>query len=379
MKLLIGADIVPTDNNMKYFLDGNIEYLMGHDLMKLFDSADFKILNLEVPLTNIEQPIKKCGPNLIAPKETINGLMKINSCFYALANNHILDQSEQGLISTMNLLESKNIAYAGAGKNINEASKPHIFEKEGLRVGIYCCAEHEFTIATKKTAGANPFDPLKSFDDVQKLKSNCDYVIVIFHGGKEMYRYPSPYIQEVFRKFSDNGADAVISQHSHCIGCYEKYNDAYLIYGQGNFLFSRVHDEFWDSSLLIELNLEENKKELTFHPIVSKQNYIRYAKDEEANTLMHEFMSRSNEIKNEEFVVKNYDEYIKKFSCNYARAMKGRISILKRAYLKLFKKDINYFYSIEEMLLLLNYIECESHRELLIRELKNCIAKSITK
>lgn len=44
------------------------------------------------------------------------------------------------------------------------------------------------------SAGANPFDVLESFDDVQALKEHCDYVIVLYHGGKEFYRYPSPHV-----------------------------------------------------------------------------------------------------------------------------------------------------------------------------------------
>jgi len=55
---------------------------------------------------------------------------------------------------------------------------------------VYTCAEHEFTIATENTPGANPFDPLESLDHIQELKSKCDFVLVLYHGEKAHYRYP---------------------------------------------------------------------------------------------------------------------------------------------------------------------------------------------
>lgn len=80
------------------------------------------------------------------------------------------------------------------------------------------CTENEFSSATMHSAGANPFDVLESFDDVQALKEHCDYVVVLYHGGKEFYRYPSPMLQRYCRKFIEKGASLVLCQHSHCIG-----------------------------------------------------------------------------------------------------------------------------------------------------------------
>ena len=92
---------------------------------------------------------------------------------------------------------------------------------KNVKIGIYCCAENEFSIATSQKAGANPFDSLQSFDDVYWLKKKVDFLVVLYHGGIEHYRYPSPNLQRVFRKFADVGADIVIGQHSHCIGCMD--------------------------------------------------------------------------------------------------------------------------------------------------------------
>ena len=81
---------------------------------------------------------------------------------------------------------------------------------EGKKIGIYACVEHEFTVATEKESGANPIDLLETPDHIVELKKQCDYVIVLYHGGKEQYRYPSPNLQKTCRKLVEKGADLVV-------------------------------------------------------------------------------------------------------------------------------------------------------------------------
>ena len=167
-KLIIGADLVPTESNYNYFCKDNVERLIGKELKAKLDRVDYTLFNLEIPLSDRITPIDKCGPNLCAPTYTIEGIKALNPHFFTLANNHILDQGEQGLDSTVKLLDRFGIAHAGAGKKLKEASAPYIKCINGIKVGIYCCAEHEFTIATESSAGANPFDPLESLDHVSE-------------------------------------------------------------------------------------------------------------------------------------------------------------------------------------------------------------------
>lgn len=46
---------------------------------------------MEVPLTDKEASIKKCGPNLIAPTAAIEGYKVLEMDIVTFANNHILD------------------------------------------------------------------------------------------------------------------------------------------------------------------------------------------------------------------------------------------------------------------------------------------------
>ena len=100
MNLIIGGDLVPTQSNIDLFKNANITALLGDKLLALWKVADIRIFNLEVPLTDEENPIAKCGPNLIASTSTVKGIKALNPSLITLANNHILDQGLQGLKST---------------------------------------------------------------------------------------------------------------------------------------------------------------------------------------------------------------------------------------------------------------------------------------
>jgi len=369
MKLLIGADIVPTTSNAELFTTGNAETLVGKGLLENLSSADFRIFNLEVPLTDRFSPIDKCGPALMASTDTVAGYSALGIDCLSLANNHIMDQGEQGLKSTIDALKQKGIAFVGAGDSLSEASASLIVEQDGKKIGIYACAEHEFSIAGEKTPGANPFDPLESLDHIATLKAECDYVIVLYHGGKEHYRYPSPGLQKICRKIVEKGADLVVCQHSHCVGCEEKYHGGTIVYGQGNFLFDLSNSEFWNTSLLI--TLDEDFR-ISYVPLKKCNNMVRLASGEDAEKILSDFEKRSEEIKQEGFVEKQYkayaenmlEQYLLAFSCirrTFIYKVFDKLSGHKMTLWLLKKK-----YSKNKRLLLKNFIECEAHRELVI-------------
>lgn len=374
MSIIIGGDLVPTDSNKELFIKGEKEALIGKELVKILEKAEYRIFNLEVPLTNENSPIEKCGPNLIAPIDTINGIKSLGADILTLANNHILDHGIKGLNSTCKVLDENNIKYLGVGKTLEEASKPYIFEYENKKIGIYACAEHEFSIVKENMPGANPFDSLESPDHVADLKRQCDFVIVLYHGGKEHYRYPSPNLQKVCRKLVQKGADLVICQHSHCIGCEEKYEGGTIVYGQGNFLFDHNKSEFWKTSLLIEIDSNGN---INYIPLTKEENVVRLAKDAYGKEIVNKFLERSEEIKQIDFLQNTYEIFARENIDKYYSAVagKGKRNLVFRVLNKLTNYKWQHFcwqhiYKKTQKLRLINFIECEAHRELFLTGLK---------
>ncbi len=373
MNIIIGADLVPTKSNIELFEKGDINTLLGSDLIDIIHSADYRIFNLEIPLVNESSPIKKCGPNLIASTKCISAYKAMKIDLLTLANNHILDQGSKGLESSISTLKQAGISYVGVGNSIKEASRPKIISCEGKKIGVYACVEHEFTVATEDESGANPVDLLETPDHIIELKKQCDYVIVLYHGGKEQYRYPSPNLQKICRKLVEKGADLVVCQHSHCIGCKEEYKQGTIVYGQGNFLFDDEENEYWQTSLLIMIS--DNFK-IKYLPLKKNKSTVRLAKGDEAENILEQFNLRSEEILDPEKVNQHYDElaiYYKNFYL--LSVMKIKRGLLYRIINKLSnglveKTIINAVYNSKYRYTLRNYVECESHNELLLHILK---------
>ena len=381
MKILIGADLVPTKSNEILFCQGNSGALVGEELRNLLETADYRIFNLEVPLTDVATPIEKCGPNLIAPTATIAGIKAIGADFVTLANNHIMDQGEQGLFSTMHTLQENGIAYVGAGEDLQAAQKSFILERDGRRIGVYACAEHEFSIADTDRPGANPFDPLESLDHIAELKQQTDYVIVLHHGGKEHYRYPSPMLQKVCRKMVEKGADLVICQHSHCVGCKEQWQNGTIVYGQGNFLFDRSNNEFWQTSLLVELSVEDDVM-LTYHPLKKQDNGVRLAQGEGAEEILSAFHNRSAEMQEEGVLERKFQAFSEEMFWSYIGTFHGRRTkklwfriINKLSGYRFAKWYLNRQYDKQSLLGIKNYVECEAHKEVVVHVLQNKLDK----
>lgn len=375
MRIYIGADLVPTDINKALFENGNGEALVGKELYEILKQSDLNVFNLEVPLTDVETPIVKFGNNLIAPTKTIHGYKALEPIFLTLANNHSLDQGEEGLSTTLNLLKDQDIAHAGAGSSLKEAKKPFIFEKEGIRIGFYLCAEHEFTVASCHTMGANPFDVLESFDEVLALKEQCDYVIVLYHGGKEFYRYPSPMLQRYCRKFIDRGANLVICQHNHCVGSREDYNGGSIIYGQGNFIFNSEfyinHKEFVKDSLLIRVEATKDSFIVSEVPIRSTEMGTRQATESEADETLTAYKQRSENIKDAHFVAQAYKDFADTHIKRYLREFIGRSCIIRAINALFGRKLMQLILGKTSYLAIQNYLECEAHHELFLRGIKN--------
>lgn len=364
-RLIIGADLVPTKSNAMLFSDGDCSALVGEELLNLINSADFSIFNLETPLSDIKSPIMKCGPCLVAPTATVKGLSAISPHAFTLANNHIMDQGVNGLMSTMKTLDSAGLQYFGAGRSLAEANEPLVISIAGTTVGLYGCVEHEFSVAGKSSPGAAPYDPLESFDHVKDLASHCNYTVVLYHGGKEHYRYPSPELRRRCRKFAECGADLVVCQHSHCVGCKEEWAGSTLVYGQGNFLFDHSSSEYWKTGLLIEVEIGGNSN-IKYHPLVKDGAFVRLASESESKEIISGFFKRSREITQDGFIENQFNEYaVSQVNFYIECCLPGSTSLLYRIVNKLCGGNLaERLIGRKQRLAILNHIECESHSEL---------------
>lgn len=371
VKLLIGADVAPTESNCEAFASGDVKRLLGEKLLASFLAADARVFDLEAPLYDGSTPIQKCGPCLAAPEKSIAGVAALSPTLVTLANNHILDHGAAGFHKTVSLLKEHDIPFVGAGANAAEADKPLVLEIKGLRVGFLAFAEREFSLAGEDSPGANPFDPLEAPDAVRSLKENCDYVIVLYHGGPEGWPYPTAGLTKRLRKLADCGADAILCQHGHCVGCAETYHGAVIVYGQGNFLFDAPDGEAcWDEGLVVELTLDNGRISADYLPITRVPGGVRMADGVRAEAILSGFQKRSNEIAVPGLVEEKTRERAEMLSKIFGRTLIGDNAIFRAINAFTGHDPLRNLYNETARLRLSDYLGCETLYELILAALE---------
>jgi len=286
------GDIAATKHSEAYFRSGDMSTLF-EDILPLFQEADNVVVNLECALTEKETRIRKHGPNVKSPVETAEVMKKAGITACGLANNHSFDFGYAGLKDSFSALDAAGIDRFGAGHNEAEACAPYYFEAGGKRIAVVAVGEHEYTYAMCDLPGAAPFDPFDTLVRIRDAKRQADYLVVMYHGGKEQCEYPSPRLRKACHAFCDLGADLVLCQHSHIIGTLESYGNGKILYGQGNFHFVNYLDfRGWKTGLLVKATFGE-EMEIELIPIESTDHGMRLVQGEEKDAMLNALAERS--------------------------------------------------------------------------------------
>lgn len=366
-RIVIVGDLFPVPSNYKRFEEGDVNYLIGDKITQLFDDADYRICNLEGTLTDGAEQCEKTGPVVLAPTNAVNAIkaMGINCCM--LANNHITDAGHQGVIDTIKTINHAGLEYLGAGNDIDSIIHHKIVKIGQISVGLYNVCETMYNQPSKKRAGAYIYDEYLVCKELENIKKKCDYIIVIYHGGAEKFRYPSPQTRKRFHRMVDSGADMILSQHTHCVGSEEYYKGAYLLYGQGNFLFRSFNNEFTNTGLIIELVFDNGKPMINKHLVRAIADTVRYDDKQDFG----DFVIRSQRIDDEDYITQKYDEYCMSELATYLSAFKSRFlgrSFLRRFFPKVYKYYlINKGYDRYNLLFTLHTLRSEQNRETAVR------------
>jgi poly-gamma-glutamate synthesis protein (capsule biosynthesis protein) len=361
--IIIGGDIYPAGNIQKAFIEGKANDIF-HDLLEDIANADLSVVNLETPLVSKETPIEKPGGVLGANVKSINGFAAARWNVLNLANNHSFDQGAQGLLETFYTIKEAGLTYVGAGVNIEEARQPFVKDINNERIIILSMAEREFSIADEKTPGANPLDLINFVNDI-RLHKQRGIFIVLLHGGKEFYPYPSPEMVRRCRFMVDMGADAVICCHTHCPLPWEIYADRPIIYGLGNLVFEPLNEavDSWYEGYMVKLTIDNGQ--VHFIPIPYFQSKeVPGAQKMDTFTgkrFLDEMDIKSSKLKDAVFLEDQWVKYCRQQKEQYLSWLFGYNKPMQKLQRILFP----LLHSQEEKLRALLLVQCESHQEIL--------------
>jgi poly-gamma-glutamate capsule biosynthesis protein CapA/YwtB (metallophosphatase superfamily) len=223
--------------------------------------GDVVFANLESPLTKSTHSLDpKRKIVLKAKPEAVGALTGAGFNLISIANNHMMDYYETGLFDTMSILSTNQILFAGSGKNIDEARKPAIIVKNGLKIGLLAYSDMAELVfagdpylrysADKDQSGISPRKYEAVIEDVRKLRGQVDLLAVSLHWGAEDSFTVSDEQREFAHKLIDEGVDVILGHHPHQFQGIEMYKGKPVFYSMGNFLFDQNESENMESFII---------------------------------------------------------------------------------------------------------------------------------
>ncbi|RWQ62573.1 CapA family protein [Mesorhizobium sp.] len=224
-------------------------YIWGDALSELEREApDARIINLETSITTSLSLAPK-GINYKMNPANIGCLAAARVSCCVLANNHVLDWDEPGLVETLGTLRHAGLAYAGAGLDADEAAAPAAIELAGGgRVLVFGFALETSGVPASWAAGA--YKPgIKLLADVsarslaqiarsvEAIKQPSDLAVASIHwGGNWGYEVPAEERALAHALIDVAGFDVVHGHSSHHPKPIEIHNGRLILYGCGDFL-----------------------------------------------------------------------------------------------------------------------------------------------
>src|SRR5439155_7441162 len=364
--LLIGGDICPVGRNERPFAAGDAHAIFG-DILPELEEADAVIANLECPLIVKATPAVKGGPVLGAPTDCVRGLQAAGIDVVNLANNHIMDHGAEGLESTMRVCADAGIATVGAGFSADGARKLLVQTAGNVRTGVLGIAEWEYSIAGGEVPGANGMDTVDLVRSLRACKVDCDFLLVLVHGGNEYFPYPRPGLLKLCRFLVEEGAQVVVCQQSHCVGTYEEYKNGLIVYGQGDFVFDHPGQHPVKQGILVKICIS---RELTFsYEFVpfregTGKNWVTWLDRRQSDAFLGDLADRSLALKSDEILRERWLKFCETNRNTYLSMVLGMGNTLRR-----FNRTgviTRFFYRRGALRTMGNVIRCESHREVLI-------------
>ncbi len=185
----------------------------------------------------------------------------------SVASNHGMDWGEDALLDSIALLRSYGSQVIGAGRDLEEARRPAIVERDGIRVAFlaYCSVLREGYAAEKDKAGIAPLrahsyyrpaeyqpgvpprtvtvadesDLEAMVADIRAAKKSAHAVVLSLHWGVHYIpRLIADYQTAAAKAAFEAGADLILGHHAHVPKAIGVHAGKACFYSLSNFMMS---------------------------------------------------------------------------------------------------------------------------------------------
>lgn len=293
MTILFSGDVLLSDHVLNaYSRAGGISGVLDQGYLSAIQSADYFAVNEEFPFSSRgTQASDKQYTFRLAP-EKVSLFKEMGIDAVTLANNHALDYGTDALLDTCEILDQADILHTGAGKDLDTAKQPVLFEKNGQRVALIGATR----VIPKADWAATKGHPgmLSSYEvsvepllaQIAECHASGDKVVVLIHWGIERDEMPQEYQRALARRYIDAGADLVIGSHPHVLQGIEYYKGKPIFYSLGNFVFGSSIPK----TMLVQAAFTGDSLSLQLIPGTSSGGYTRMLTDAESKTQFYQYL-----------------------------------------------------------------------------------------
>jgi len=270
MKLVLVGDVMIGRRVNEILKQTPPTYPWG-DTLPLFRAADWRVCNLECVVSDRGRPWSTTRKvfHFRSDARNVAVLQAAAIDAVALANNHTLDYEYDALFEMLAILDQAGIGHAGAGATFADASRPAVWERNGVRLGVVAFSNNEPAWEAAERRPGIFYTPIevqdaragKLFEIVRQARKAVDLLIVSAHWGPNWGYRPQPHHIPFGRALIDAGADVVFGHSGHVIQGIEIYRDRPILYCTGNFVDDYAVDEIErnDQSFVFCLETEGSK------------------------------------------------------------------------------------------------------------------------
>lgn len=211
------------------------------EVIKVFDSCDYVIANLETPLTDEDKTREFKTLALCSPTKNVRLLKELGIDAVSIANNHIYDYGVKGVNDTVVALKEEGIEYFGIDHKVL-----HIHAAgEQIVCGGFCCYTTNgwHYSAMSKKGRLNTLDVQEVSDFIKAANQQKEYPIFVFHWGEENTHYPKFDHIKIAKKILDEQEGLIVGHHPHVVQGVGIYKKGMAAYSLGNFCFDDCYSK----------------------------------------------------------------------------------------------------------------------------------------
>jgi len=222
----------------------------------ILEKADIAFANLEGPASDQGNDRQNLYSFRMDP-DSIPALSGAGFNIVSVANNHVNDYGINAFTDTLARLKENEILYAGGGLNSDEAEKPVIIEKHGMKIGYLAFSDvgpNEMGV-TENKAGILLANNPRFNTIIQNASKQVDALVVSFHFGEEYKTTHNQRQEDLAHRAIDDGAKIIIGSHPHVIQDTEVYKKGFIAYSLGNLIFDQPFSKETMQGMLLEIKL----------------------------------------------------------------------------------------------------------------------------